>query len=89
MDCRHPLKAFDTQLIQWCSSSGLPLHILLTKSDKLKRGAAAKTLQEVKSYLNQNTTQATVQLFSALKKTGTDNLILVLDKWLSIDQNED
>jgi len=87
MDCRHPLKEFDTQLIQWCAGSDLALHILLTKSDKLKHGAAANTLQKVKSHLNAIMPQASVQLFSALKKTGTDNLILVLDNWLSIDQN--
>ena len=87
MDCRHPLKEFDQQLIQWCAASGLPLHILLTKSDKLKRGAAANTLQKVKSQLKAIMPEATVQLFSALKKTGTDNLILVLDNWLLIEQN--
>lgn len=87
MDCRHPLKEFDQQMIQWCAATELPLHILLTKSDKLKRGAAANTLQKVKSQLNAIMPQASVQLFSALKKTGTDNLILVLDKWLLIDQN--
>ena len=87
MDCRHPLKEFDTQLIQWCAGSDLALHILLTKSDKLKHGAAANTLQKVKAHLNTVMPQASVQLFSALKKTGTDNLILVLDNWLSIDQN--
>ena len=87
MDCRHPLKEFDQQLIQWCAASGLPLHILLTKSDKLKRGAAANTLQQVKSQLKAIMPEASVQLFSALKKTGTDNLILVLDNWLLIKQN--
>ena len=88
MDCRHPLKEFDVHLIQWCSEANLPLHILLTKSDKLKRGAAANALQQVKSHLNSIMPQATVQLFSALKKTGVDNLILVLDNWIDINQNE-
>ena len=87
MDCRHPLKEFDTQLIQRCARSDLPLHILLTKSDKLKRGAAANALQKVKSHLKQAMPAASVQLFSALNKTGTDNLISVLDKWLLIEQN--
>jgi GTP-binding protein len=90
MDCRHPLKEFDTQLIQWCADAQLPLHILLTKSDKLKRGAAANSLQKVKSCLRTvESSQSSVQLFSALKRTGTDNLILVLDKWLEINQNGD
>lgn len=88
MDSRHPLKEFDLQLIQWCADAELPLHILLTKSDKLSRGAAANTLQKVKAGLKKTMPQASVQLFSALKKSGTDNLILVLDKWLEINQNE-
>ena len=88
MDCRHPLKDFDVHLIQWCAEAKLPLHILLTKSDKLKRGAAASTLHRVKAHLNSIMPQATVQLFSALKKTGVDNLISVLDNWVDINQNE-
>ncbi|MGD8559069.1 MAG: ribosome biogenesis GTP-binding protein YihA/YsxC [Gammaproteobacteria bacterium] len=89
MDCRHPLKDFDMQLIQWCAQANLPLHILLTKSDKLKRGAASASLQTVKTYLKTISPENSVQLFSALKRTGTDNLILVLDKWLGINQNGD
>jgi GTP-binding protein len=77
------------QLIQWCAQANLPLHILLTKSDKLKRGAASASLQTVKTYLKTISPENSVQLFSALKRTGTDNLILVLDKWLGINQNGD
>jgi GTP-binding protein len=89
MDCRHPLKDFDVQLIQWCAQADLPLHILLTKSDKLKRGAASSTLLSVRSQLKAMTPGATVQLFSALKKSGTDDLISVLDNWLNINQPKD
>jgi GTP-binding protein len=88
MDCRHPLKEFDVQLIRWCATAGLPLHILLTKSDKLKKGAAANALQSVKARLRELLPEATVQLFSALKKSGVDDLIITLDKWLEIEQNE-
>ena len=88
MDCRHPLKEFDVQLIQWCATANLQLHVLLTKSDKLKRGAANNTLMSVKSQLQTLMPDATVQLFSSLKRTGTDNLILVLDNWLNIEQNK-
>ena len=87
MDCRHPMKEFDNQLIHWCASADLRLHILLTKSDKLKRGAANDALRSVKSQLSSIMPTASVQLFSALKKTGTDNLISVLDDWLNIEQN--
>ena len=89
MDCRHPMKDFDVQLIQWCTEASLPLHILLTKSDKLKRGAANNTLMSVKTQLKAMTPGATVQLFSALKKSGTDDLVSVLDGWLNIGQTRE
>jgi len=88
MDCRHPMKDFDIQFIQWCAVSDLKLHILLTKSDKLKRGAANNALMGVKSQLAALMPAATVQLFSALKKSGTDNLISLLDEWLEVEQND-
>ena len=68
-DIRHPLKEFDRMMIDWAVQSGLPLHLLLTKSDKLKRGAAQNTLlavqKELKPFSN-----VTVQLFSSLKNDG-------------------
>jgi GTP-binding protein len=76
------------QLIHWCAAAQLAVHILLTKSDKLTKGAASNTLQAVKAQLKPLMPQATVQLFSALKKKGTDELIITLDKWLDIEQNE-
>ena len=88
MDCRHPMKEYDVQLIRWCAAAHLPLHILLTKSDKLKKGAASNALQAVKVQLKELMPEATVQLFSALKKSGTENLILMLDYWLDIEHNE-
>src|SRR5690606_4125907 len=51
MDIRHPFKEFDEVIIQWCRSSELPLHILLTKADKLKRGAAASALLQARKRL--------------------------------------
>lgn len=37
MDSRHPLKDDDLFLLQWCLESNMPVHIVLTKSDKLKQ----------------------------------------------------
>ena len=87
MDSRHPLKPFDLQFIQWCATSQLALHILLTKYDKLTRSASHNVLQQVSSQLGDLFPEASVQLFSSLSKTGVDNLILILDKWLNITQN--
>lgn len=84
MDVRHPLTEFDWQMIEWCQHTGLPLHILLTKADKLTFGAAKNTLLQVQRELNGVNVPITVQLFSALKKTGVDEVHSALDELFSI-----
>lgn len=81
MDIRHPLTEFDWQMVRWCEHAELPLHILLTKSDKLKFGAAKNTLLKVQRDLGQCSVSITLQLFSALNKTGIDDIHQVLDAW--------
>ena len=84
-DIRHPLKEFDRMMIDWAVQSGLPLHLLLTKSDKLKRGAAQNTLlavqKELKPFDN-----VTVQLFSSLKNDGVIEVRAKLDEWLADEE---
>lgn len=85
MDCRHPLREFDCQLLDWCFEARLPAHILLTKADKISRGSAANTLQQTRKALQQDYPDnmlPTVQLFSALKKTGLEEVRNHLDSWL-------
>ena len=85
MDCRHPLMDFDQQMLQWCLHERLPVHLLLTKADKLSRGAAAAVLHQVRGRLARefpSTVSATVQLFSALKRTGVAEVQETLAKWM-------
>lgn len=82
-DIRHPLKEFDRMMIDWAVQSDLPLHILLTKADKLKRGASQNTLLKVQSELK-DFSEISVQLFSAMKKTGIDSARDKLSGWLSL-----
>lgn len=73
MDCRHPFKPFDQMMVDWCVNSKVPIHILLTKSDKLKRGAAsAAKLSALK--VVKDLPSVSVQLFSSLKKVGVSEL---------------
>lgn len=81
MDIRHPLQAFDLQLLAWAQASAMPTHVLLTKSDKLKFGAAKGTLLEVRKAL-QNKGQVSIQLFSATNAVGLEELQARLDDWL-------
>jgi GTP-binding protein len=67
VDIRRQLTDFDRQMLAFADAVGLPVHVLLTKADKLKRGQAAKALLEVKKELGDN---ATVQQFSALNRQG-------------------
>ena len=86
MDIRHPLQDYDQQMLNWAAEAGLPVHILLTKSDKLKRGPAQSTLLKVDKLLREMDPQATLftaQTFSALKKQGLAELEEQLSHWLS------
>jgi len=84
MDIRHPLKDYDVQMLEWCEDMGTPAHVVLTKSDKLKKGAASKQLLSVKKALKDEEFDATVQMFSSLKKTGLDELQSVLNGWFEL-----
>ncbi len=86
MDIRHPLTEFDWQMVEWCVHAKLPLHILLTKSDKLKFGAAKNTLLQVQKDLSRVDIVVSLQLFSALNKTGIDDVHQVLDEWFGFAQ---
>jgi len=82
MDSRHPLGPLDQQMLAWCEAAELPAHILLSKADKLGRGAAAKTLQGVRRDAAAHCRLATVQLFSAQTRNGVDAAREQLDRWL-------
>ena len=79
MDCRHPLKPFDEMMLQWCINNDVDTNILLTKSDKLKKGAASSTKLAVKNAVK-DISNINVQLFSSLKKEGVSELCKYLDK---------
>lgn len=83
MDVRHPLQPFDRQMLGWALQASMPVHILLTKADKLKRGAAGTALLQVRAELKHQEELTSVQLFSALKHEGHKELIAVLDGWLT------
>ena len=80
VDIRRRLTDFDHQMLALADSVGLPVHVLLTKADKLKRGQASTALLEVRKALGD---AATAQLFSALKKTGLEEARDVLERWLA------
>ncbi len=89
MDIRHVLRELDWQMIHWAVESELPMHILLTKADKLKRGAAQNTLLLVKRELNEYSNFISVQLFSAVTGQGVEDVKQTLDQWLTLENTEE
>ncbi|MDJ0917249.1 MAG: ribosome biogenesis GTP-binding protein YihA/YsxC [Woeseiaceae bacterium] len=82
VDIRRQLTDFDRQMLEFAESVGLPVHVLLTKSDKLKKGQAANALLGVRKELGD---RASVQLFSALKRSGEEEARDVLERFLAQD----
>lgn len=79
VDIRRCLTELDRQMLDWCENKAMPVHVLLNKADKLSRSAAGQSLITVENSLKEN---AGVQLFSAAKKHGLEELCRVLDIWL-------
>ena len=84
MDARHPLTDLDIQMLDWFVVTEKPVHVLLTKADKLTRNEQGSTLLKVRSAMNQRLGTNSVSLFSSLKKTGVEAAEAVLSKWLDI-----
>ncbi len=82
MDIRHPLKEFDNAMIQWAKRAEMPLHILLTKADKLKRGPAQSALLQVRKAVSSLGKLVSVQTYSSLNGEGTGELQKRLNSWL-------
>ena len=81
MDVRHPLKDLDQMMVDWCLNRELPVHILLTKSDKLNRSDVKNTVFKVRKQYELAEHLVTVQSFSSLKKDGLVELIKQLNGW--------
>ena len=79
MDIRHPLREFDLKMLEYAQARALPAHCLLTKADKLGRGAQGTALLTVRKQLGDT---ATVQLFSSQDKLGIDEARAVVTQWL-------
>jgi GTP-binding protein len=85
VDVRRQLSDFDWQMLDWCRDIGCPVHILLTKADKLKREEAARTLAQVRREIPDD---VGVQLFSAMKDQGLDTARRSLDGLLAGNQKK-
>ena len=85
MDVRHPLTELDEQMLAWFAPTGKPVHVLLTKSDKLSRQQATMKLNRVKLRLAEHFPFCSVQLFSSLKKIGAEEAEAVIAGWFAAE----
>ncbi|MDX1587643.1 MAG: ribosome biogenesis GTP-binding protein YihA/YsxC [Oleiphilaceae bacterium] len=83
MDIRHPLTEFDNMMVQWCEHRQLPMLILLTKADKLKKNPAQQQLLKVRQALREFPMVQQVTAFSSLKQTGLEEARQRIGQWLS------
>lgn len=90
MDIRHPLQTFDRQMLEWAERGDMPVHILLTKADKLGRGQQKNALLNVQKVIRQHHPEhaITLQTFSSLKTEGVEQLQSVLNEWLALPSLE-
>jgi GTP-binding protein len=81
MDVRHPVTELDRRLLEWFRPTGKPVHVLLTKADKLSREAAQKVLRKVAKDVAALSPEVSVQLFSSLRKVGVEEAEAALRRW--------
>jgi GTP-binding protein len=89
MDSRHPLTPLDWQMLDWFSPSGRPVHVLLSKCDKLPRQARISALREVRSQMANFAPSATVQLFSSVTREGLEEAEVALARFLRLPMRAD
>ncbi len=84
MDIRHPFTDLDTNFLTWFREAEKPVHILLSKADKLSRSASLDSLRLARERLSSLRVTGGVQLFSSLKRLGVDEAEGVLRTWLDL-----
>lgn len=85
IDIRHMFKDTDRHIVAWARRAELPVHILLTKADKLGQGAARSVCRECQRQLRELSPLASAQRFSALKRIGVEEVRKRLEDWLRLE----
>ncbi len=88
MDIRHPFGPLDTQMLDWFGHRQQPIHILLTKCDKLTRNQQAHALAQARKVITERSAtwggQVSVSLFSATTRIGRDEIVQKIGQWWGI-----
>ena len=89
MDIRHPMTDLDLRMIDFMRPTGIPIHVLLTKSDKLARVEALSQLKALRGQLAFMSPNFTAQLFSSLNRSGIEEAEVVFANWLALPLSSD
>lgn len=81
-DVRHGITPLDHYLLDWLAPTGKPVHVLLTKADKLTRQQAMTALKQAKMELAHHPVESSVQIFSGLRKTGVREAQIAIARYL-------
>lgn len=87
VDIRHEPTAQDVQMYEWLRYYGLSGVVAATKADKVSRNAMAKNLAVIRRTLGLSAEDVVIPV-SALKRTGTDELLELLDALVSAEAAE-
>jgi GTP-binding protein len=80
VDSRRGVGPMDFQFLEWAGLPEEQTHVLLSKADKMGRGAGLDVLRASRAGL---AGKASCQLFSALKGTGLDEARAVIKRWMA------
>lgn len=82
-DVRRSLTALDRQLIEWFAPTAKPVHVLLTKADKLSASQARLALKNIGAELRRDHPGLSVQLFSSETRDGAAKAQQTVSGWLT------
>ena len=88
VDIRRELTELDTQMLDWFAPQKKPIHVLLTKSDKVSKDKSLRTLNKINNELKEKwgkkfNVECSAQLFSSLKKQGIEKATEKIEQWLT------
>ena len=88
VDIRRELTELDTQMLDWFAPQKKPIHVLLTKSDKVSKDKSLRTLNKINNELKEKwgkkfNVECSAQLFSSLKKQGIEKATKKIEQWLT------
>ena len=86
MDIRHPFTPLDRHLLEWFLPRMLPVHILLTKADKLSRSQCSAVLHALQRLVAVEGLACTMQLFSSHSRAGVEEVQTVIAEWLGLGE---